>query len=301
MKNYDVIIVGAGPGGLTAAIYAIRYNLKVLMLGKIPGGLATTAHEIWNFPSRKRIIGSELMFKMMNQVKELGVDIKSEEVLDVKKERLNGNLFTITTTKEKYSTKNIILATGTQKRKLGLKKERRLTGKGIHYCATCDGAFYKDKFVAIIGGCDSALNSLKLLKKYAKKIYIINKGKNFCRKEIKEEKKLLRDNKIEILFDEEIINLIGNTKLKGIELKSGKKIKLDGLFIEIGSMPSISLAKKLGVKMKDNQIIVDKNQRTNIKGIFAAGDVTDTPLKQIITACGDGAKAAYGVYQNLKE
>ncbi|MFH1151877.1 MAG: FAD-dependent oxidoreductase [Nanoarchaeota archaeon] len=295
MDSYDLIIIGAGPAGLTAAVYAARYKLNILVIGKVPGGLMGEAHEVCNFPTYDKITGFELVKKMVEQVKKLDVEIKSEEVLDIKK----SEGFQIVTGKNKYSAKKIIIATGSKRRSLGVEREEELTGKGLHYCATCDAGFYKDKIVGVAGGGDAALTAALLLSKFAKKVYIIYRRDKFLNAEPTWVEEVRKNKKIEPMFNSEIIELIGKDKLEKVKLKDNREVVLDGLFVEIGGVPGCVIAEKLGVKMKNNYIIADKNQGTNADGVFAAGDVTDNPLKQIVTACGEGAVAGYSVYKEL--
>ena len=296
MENYDLIIIGAGPAGLTAAVYAARYKINFLIIGKMSGGLMGEAYEICNFPSYNRVNGVELMKKMINHVNDLGVEIKSEEVLDIKKK---GKEFEIKTNKEIYPAKKIIIATGSERRKLGINREKELTGKGISYCATCDAPFYKDKVVGVAGGSDAALTAALLLSKFAKKVYIIYRKNKFFRGDNIWIEEVKKNKKIESLFNSKITRLIGKDKFEEIEINGKVKLKVDGVFVEVGNIPNLELAKNIGVKIEKNQIVTDKQQRTNIKGIFAAGDITDNPLKQIVTACGEGATAANSVYREL--
>ena len=296
--NYDLIIIGAGPAALTAALYAFRYRLKTIVIGKFLGGVAGEAFEICNLPFFGRIRGFELMKKLIEQVKALGVPIKQEEVLEVSK--IN-NGFKITTYKNSYLGKKIIIATGLNKRGLGVEMEKELLGKGISYCATCDAGFYKNKIVGVVGGGDSAMTSALLLSKYAKKIYILYRGSEFKKPEPRRLEQVKKNKKIKILFDSSVTKLIGKETLKGVELNGKKILNLDGLFIEIGSVPNIALTKKMEIKTEKDYIAVDKKQKTNIDGVFAAGDVTNNPLKQIITACSEGAVAANSAYRELNE
>ena len=296
MENYDLIIIGSGPAGLTAAVYAARYKINFLVLGKIPGGLIAEIHKICNFPSYDDIPGFELAKKMIEQVKRLGVKINFEEVSNIKKKKTG---FEIITNKNKYNAKKLIFATGSERRKLGIDREKELTGKGISYCATCDAPFYKDKIVGVAGGSDSALTTALLLSKFAKKVYIIYRKDKFFRGDIIWIEEVKRNKKIEFLFNSKITKLIGKDKLESIEINGKLKLKVDGIFVEVGNVPNLELAKNLGIKIEKNQIVTDKQQRTNIKSIFAAGDITDNPLKQIVTACGEGATAANSVYREL--
>jgi len=296
MENYDLIIIGTGPAGLTAAVYAARYRINFLVIGKMPGGLMGEAYEICNFPSYNRVKGVELMRKMINQVTDLKVDIKSEEVLEIKKIKTG---FEIKTGKNQYNAKKIIFATGSERRKLGIDREKELTGKGISYCATCDAGFYKDKVVGVAGGSDAALTAALLLSNFAKKVYIIYRKDKFFRGDNIWIEEVKKNKKIESLFNSEITKLIGEDKLEEIEVNKKIKLKIDGVFVEIGSIPNLELAKSIGIKIEKNQIITNKQQKTNVKDIFAAGDVTNNPLKQIVTACGEGATAANSVYNEL--
>jgi thioredoxin reductase (NADPH) len=297
MNKYDLIIIGAGPAGLTAAIYAARYKLNVLVIGELAGGLAGKAYEIHNFPSYKKVNGSELMIKMVNQVKELGVEIKLEKVLDIKKKEE----FIVATDKNRYFSKKIILSTGSERKKLNIDREKELIGKGVSYCATCDAGFYKNKIVGIFGGSNAALTSALLLSKFAKKVYIIYRKEKFYKTDSISREEVEKNKKIVLIFNSTITKLIGKEHLEEVELNNKKKLKVDGLFIEIGGLSSTELAGKLKIKLDSGNIVVDKKQKTNVKGVFAAGDVTNNPLKQIITACSEGAIAANTVYNELRK
>jgi len=280
MEKYDLIIVGAGPAGLTAAIYAGRYQLKTLVVGKLPGGLAGEASEVCNFPSYESIGGVELMMKMMGHVKSLGIEIKQEEVDDI----IKGKEFKVVANKKEYSAKKIILAIGCERRRLQLENEKEFIGRGISYCATCDAGFYKEKTVGIVGGGNAALSAALLLSDFAKKVYIIYRKDKFSKAEPSWVKKIKKKNIIN-LFNSNVTKLIGKDKLEKVEINNEKVIDMDGLFIEIGSVPNVELAEKLGLEMEEKYIAVDKKQNTNVKGVLAAGDITNNSLKQIITAC----------------
>ncbi len=293
MNKYDLIIIGAGPAGLTAGIYAARYQLKTLIIGKTPGGLAGIAHEVCNFPSIERISGAKLMLEMIEQTKKTGVEIKNEEVIEIKEG------FEVITSKSKYHAKKIIIATGRERRKLDLKKEKEFIGKGVSYCATCDANFYRGKRVAVVGGGNAALNTALLLARMAGKVYMIYKQSKFIRGEKTNIEEVIGSEKIKPLFNSNVTNLIGKEKLEEIEINGKEKLKVDGLFIEIGSIPNLEFVEKLKLRLEGDYIIVNKKQKTNIAGIFASGDVTNNPLKQIITACAEGAIAADSAYKEL--
>ncbi len=292
-KIYDVIIVGAGPAGLTAGIYAARYRMDALIIGKILGGLAGTAHEVCNFPSHEKISGAKLMVEMIAQVKKLGVEIKNEEVMHVK------DSFEVITNKGKYKAKKIILATGLERKMLGLKGEKEFLGKGVSYCATCDANFYKDKTVAVIGGGDAALDTALLLSKVAKIVYVIYRQNIFYRAKEAIIQSVLDSTKVKTILNSAVTKLIGKERLEEIEINGKDKLKVDGVFIEVGSIPGIELAEKLNIKLEGNYIKTDKRQRTNVGGVFAAGDVTNNAMKQIVTACAEGAVAVNSAYEEL--
>ncbi len=296
-KRYDLIIIGAGPAGLTAALYAARYKVNALVIGMLHGGTATKAHKICNFPSYENVCGIELMLKMINQVKNLGIEIKQEEVINIKQE----SFFKIVTNKEEYLSKKIIIATGSNRTKLGIDREYELVGKGISYCATCDANFYEGKTVGVVGGGNAALTSALLLAKIAKKVYVIYRKDKFFRAEQMLIEEVKKEKKIVSVFNSEVRKLIGEKKLEEVEISGGNKIKLDCLFVEIGGISNIKLAKLLGIKLEKNYIKVDKEQKTNVEGVFAAGDVTNNPLKQIVTACSEGAVTGFSVFKDLRK
>lgn len=298
MEKHDLVIIGTGPAGYSAAIYAARYKMDVLLIGQIPGGIASTAHDVRNYAGFKKISGMELMMKMMEQAKELDVPIKQDVVKDLKKTE-NGIL--IKTNKEELLAKKIIIATGTARRELGIPREKELTGKGVSYCATCDAGFYQDKVAAVIGGGDAALTAALLLAKFAKKVYIIYRKGEFTKAEASWVEEVNDLENIEVIFNDEVKELIGDEKLEKVKLKSEKELELDGLFIEIGGSPNTKLAQELEVELKNGEIVVDEKQKTSVQSVFAAGDVTDRPFKQIVTAAGDGATACYIAFQELRK
>lgn len=295
-KKYDVIILGTGPGGLTAAVYSYRYNLKTLIIGQLPGGYVGLTHKICNFPGDKGISGPALAMKMFGHVQEIDVDLKQEAVMSISGKNNN---FVVKTDKAEYHGKKVIIATGTEHRKLGLEGEEKFFGRGISYCATCDAGFYKDKVAGVVGGGNSALTAAILLSKYAKKVYLIYRGKEFSKGEPRWVDEVTKDPKIEILFEKNIKEIKGSEKFEGVVLDDDEELKLDGIFIEIGSVPNIKLAEELNLELEGLSIKVDGEKRTNVPGVYAAGDVTNTPFKQILTAQADGAIAAHSAYTDL--
>lgn len=297
-KKYDLIIVGAGPAGLTAAVYAERCILDILILGEIPGGTITEAHKICNFPSEKEIPGMKLAFKMLEHVKSLGVKIKQEKVQEIKKQK---NEFKIKTNKEEYFAKKIILAIGMKKEKLNIKGENEFLGKGVSHCASCDACLFKNKTVAVIGGSNAALTSALLLARHAKKVYIIYRREKFFRAEPTWIKQVEKNKKIKTIFNSNVKEIYGNEKVEGVKLYNSENIKIDGIFVEIGSVPDRNFLKQLNLEIEGDYVKVSKKQQTSIEGIYAAGDVTNNPLKQIITACGEGAVAATSAYEEIRK
>jgi len=294
---YDLIIVGAGPAGLTAGIYAGRYLLKTLIIGKMPGGMISEANKVCNFPSYENISGFELATKMVEQVQKLGVKIEYKCVEEIKKD----GLFNVKAGNQIYKAKKIILATGTEKKSLGISGEKKFLGKGVSYCATCDASFYKDKTVTVVGGSDAALTAALLLAEYAKKVYILYRKEKFFRGDPSWIKKVEENKKIEVLFNSELNEICGDQSVENIILNNNSELAVEGVFIEIGSVPDDILQKQLKLKMEKEYVVVDKDQRTNVKGIFAAGDMTNNPLKQVVTACGEGAIAANSVYNEIQK
>lgn len=293
---YDIIIIGAGPGGLTSAIYAARYKMNTLVIASGMGTLAD-AHLIENWPGETKIGGVELMKKMENHVKYFKVPIKREEVIKIEKIK---NGFKINTKEGKYEGKSIILAVGTKRRKLNLPNEDKYLGKGITYCYTCDAPLMQDKTVAVVGGADSATMAAILLTEYAKKVYILYRKEALRAQPILVEQ-VKKNNKIEVLYKTEVKELKGSPLLNEIVLNNEKSLKIDFLFIEIGSVPSKALVENLKLKTDEKGFVeVNNLKETNIKGVFAIGDITNTVMRQGITAAGDGAVAAFSAYKYVK-
>lgn len=296
---YDVLVVGIGPAGYTSSLYSARYKLDTIQIGEMPGGLISESPDVCNYPGFKSISGMELVNKMEEQVKDLGVEVFYDRVEKIEGEDMN---FQVKTSMGEYEARKVILATGQEKRKLGLNREEELTGRGVSYCATCDAAFYDGKTVGVVGGGDSALVSALLLSKYAEKVYILYRKAEFFRPEPIRVEEVEKNEKIEPIFNVNVEELIGEEKLSAVKLDNGEEIEMDGLFVEIGSIPNNELAKDLGVETTDGGYIkVDDKRRTNVPGIYAAGDVIDSPLKQVVTAAGQAAEAADTAYEDLEE
>ena len=295
-NKYDVIIIGGGPAGLSAAIYLARYKLKALILDASPGGLAKEAHKVENYPGFESISGLELMKKIRSHSNISGANIVNQNVSDVKKEN---NEFIVSTDQETYKSDYIIIATGSKRQKLDIPGEKELYGRGVSYCATCDAAFFKEKVVAVVGGANSAVMAAMLIAEYASKVYLIYR-KSELRAEPVWNDRAIENPKIEIIFNTNVTEVVGEKRVEKIKLDSNKSMDVGGLFIEIGSLPSIEIAHKLEVDMDSkSHIIVSSEQRTNIDNVYAAGDVTTGSggFQQIVTALSEGSIAAYDIFK----
>lgn len=290
---YDIIIVGAGPAGLTAAIYACRASKKVLVLeAKSYGGQIINTLDIQNYPVEPHISGFDFATKIYNQAKDLGAEVKFEKVINLV---LNEKEKQVVTTKNTYQSKTIILATGADNRKLGLENEDELVGKGVSYCATCDGAFYKNKKVAVVGGGNTALEDSLYLADIAEDVYLIHR-----RDEFRGEEKLINDLKtksnVHFIYNSNVTKLIANEKLESIEItnKTGEKsiIEVSGLFIAVGRIPENQNFASLINLDEKGYVIATEDCHTNMEGVFVAGDNRVKSLRQLVTATSDGAIAA---------
>lgn len=276
---YDVIIVGAGVSGLTASIYGIRAGKKVLVFEKSNyGGQIINASLVENYPGIDKISGYDLATNLYNQAINLGVEVKYEEVI-----KINSN--EVITNNNKYLAKDIIIATGCNNKKLGLDNEDKLIGKGISYCATCDGNFYKGKVVAVVGGGNTALEDAIYLSKLASKVYLIHRRDTF-RGEAKYVDELKNTSNVEILLNSSVTKINGDTKLDSI-LVDDKELKVDGLFIAIGQIPNSSLVENI-LELDKYGYIKSDDTKTNIDNIYVSGDVRSKEVRQLTTATSDG-------------
>ena len=295
---YDLIIVGCGPAGMSAALYAGRANKSVLILdGKSYGGQIINASLVENYPGIDNISGFDFATNLFNQIKKLGIEIKFERVIQVKRNE-------VITDNNNYSTKSIILATGCSYRKIGIKDEDKYLGKGLSYCATCDGNFYRDKVVAVIGGGNTALEDAIYLSNIAKCVYLIHR-RDIFRGEDKYLEYIKSLSNVELILNSQLLEIIGNDVITGIKVKNNdgsiKLLDIDGLFIAIGQVPNSQCFSKNIEIDKDGYIISSDGVHTNIDGIYVAGDVRVKDLRQLTTAISDGAISATVAIKEMED
>lgn len=292
MRN--CVIIGAGPAGMNAALYLKRGGIEPIIIeSDVPGGEMLKTYKIENYLGYESIDGGELALKMSKQVKDLGVKIIRDKVIKVS----HDDKFVIKCENNEFVSDYVIVATGRIPRKLGLKNESELTGRGISYCAVCDGAFYKDKEVAIIGGGDSALTEALYLSDLCLKVYVLAR-KDLRASDVLQNRVKNKDN-IVILKNVEVSEILGNDKLSSILLNNGDRLDVSGMFIAIGGNPELSFLDSLGVELVNGYIKTNDRMESNIKGLYAAGDVRYKDFYQIITAASDGAIAALSIREDV--
>ncbi len=297
MENtYDVIIIGGGPAGYTSAIYCARALFSVLVIEKFsPGGQMTQTSQIENYPGFENgVDGFELGFKMQKGAEKFGTKTLRSEVIGVE---LSGEIKKIVTADGEFFAKSVIIATGADHRHLGLPDEEKLIGKGVAYCAACDGMFYRGKTVAVVGGGNSAAADALLLSKICEKVILVHR-RDTLRAERAYHNPLMKAENVEFVLDSTVSEILSENTVTGIRVKnkvSGeeRKIPLNGVFISIGRVPNTSLFKGQIDIDEYGYVIADETTKTNIPGVFAVGDVRTKPVRQIVTAVGDGATAAH--------
>ena len=294
-NNYDLVTIGGGPAGLTAAIYAGRGLLKTLVLEKLMmGGQATITHMIDNYPGfPDGITGPDLMEKFENQAKRFGAEFK---FATVDKITLDGKMKVLQIGSEEIRAKTVVICTGAEPRRLDVPGETKLTGKGVSYCATCDGAFFRDAVIAVVGGGDSAVKEAIYLTKFASKVYIIHRRDELRAEKITIEQAFANE-KIEFVWDSVVEEIMGkhaveSVKVKNVKDGSTKELKLEGVFIYVGMIPNTRFLKGFVELDEGGYIVADRDTHTDITGVFAAGDVRRKLSRQVATAVGDGATAA---------
>lgn len=304
-KIYDLIIIGCGPAGITAGIYARRAGLDVLVIEKgVFGGQTSGSYEVKNYPGFKDISGSDLSQKMFEHLIDNGAKVIYEEAMKITSENGIKNVYTY---QNCYTAKSVILALGAKPRKLDLDNEKEYLGKGLSYCAVCDGNFFKGKIVAVVGGGNSAFEDANYLSNLASKVYLIHRREEFKAQDalIKNLEEKVHLGKVEYILNSQVVGLFGQDKLNEIEIenlvdKSKKKIKVDGLFVAVGRLADTSFLPKEIALDDFGYIIVDDKLQTSIEGIFSAGDCNKKQLRQIVTACADGAISATNAFIYLK-
>ncbi len=300
---HDLIIIGAGPAGLTAAIYAARRALKILVVSRDFGGQAVDAAQIENYPGFEAVSGFELMDRMKKQAERLGAELQSAEVKEI--EKVAGGFKVKDKNGHAFESQALILCFGAVPQKLGVPGEEKFKGRGISYCATCDAPFYKNKIVAVVGGGNAALDAVLLLSKFAKKIYLVHRRDEFRAEEVRVNEAKNKEN-VEFILNAKVCEVRGEEKLSGAVVEDvvnhiTREIEVDGIFVEIGHIIESDFVKNLVKLDEQGQIIINQKNETNLPGVFAAGDATVVPYKQIVIAAGEGAKAALSAYAYLQQ
>ncbi len=300
-KVYDLIIIGAGPAGITASIYAKRAMLDFLIFEKwLPGGEIANSSEIENYPGINSVSGAELADKMVDHAKELGVNINLESVESVD---FKNDIKKIITDRGTYLTKTVIIATGASAKQLGVNGEEEYKGRGVSYCAVCDGALFRGKTVAVVGGGDVAVEDAVYLSRLAKKVYIIHRRDELRAVKHEQEKMFKLDN-IEPVWNSNVISFNGDDLLKSVTVKNKitnetKEIEIAGAFIAVGMTPNVDYLGDAVEKIPGGWIKTDSSLETSVPGVYATGDVRDTPLRQVVTSVSDGALAVYALQKYL--
>lgn len=295
MDIKDLVIIGGGPAGMTAGLYAARAAMRTLLLEQgMPGGQAATTDRIDNYPGFPQgIAGPELMMQMDEQARRFGVEVEFAKVNEIVPGQ---GMFTLKTESGDISARALVVATGAASRALGVPGEQAFMGRGVSYCATCDGAFFQGKKVAVVGGGDSALQEGLFLTKFAEKVYIIHRRDELRATKVIQEK-AMKNEKIEFILNAAVTSILGTDNVEAVKIvdvktKEEKSVAVDGVFVYIGKKPASDLVKELVRVDEKGYIIVDQQMMTSVPGIFAAGDVRQTPLRQVVTAVADGAIAA---------
>lgn len=297
-KTFDLIILGGGPSAIACAIYSARFAMDILVVGKTFGGLIATTNIVENYPAITSISGQGLMDMFKDHMDSLKIPYISDEIRSID---IVDNHFELRSFFQKFKAYSVCIATGSERRKLGIPGEEEFAGRGVSYCATCDGPFYKDKNVCVIGGSDSAAKEALFLAQSVNEVYIIYRGEEIRAEPINKQR-VYDNDKIEIIYKTKIVEIKGDTIVKSVIFDNGKEFEVDGVFIDIGSIPKSEIAKHIGVETNEKgEIKINRKSETNVPGIFAAGDVADAPFKQAITGVSEGVIAAYSAFDYVKE
>lgn len=296
--KYDVIIIGAGPAGISASIYLKRANVNCLLLeSDAPGGLLNKIHKIENYPGFTDDTGSILAFRMYSQVESLGIDLKIEKVINIKSTNDSYEVFTKNNT---FISKYIIIATGRTPKKLEVKNSEKYEGKGISYCAVCDGALYRNKDIAIVGGGNTAIDTANYMSNIANKIYIINRSSNL-RADQKGQEEIKKLENVNVLYNTKLKDIIGDdTGVQGVVLEDGTEINLSGIFVCIGQTNNSAFYQNLNLKTDNRGIVVDKDLKTTANNVYACGDSISKDLYQVVTATSEGAMVASNIIKLVR-
>lgn len=294
-KVYDVIIAGAGPAGMTAALYASRANLSTLMIERgIPGGQMANTEDVENFPGFSHILGPDLSNKMFEHAQKFGAEYAYG---DIKEVRDDGDVKTVITSNKEYKAYAVIITTGAEYKKLGVPGEEELGGRGVSYCAVCDGAFFKGKELVVVGGGDSAVEEGVYLTRFASKVTIVHRRGQLRAQKILQQRAFDND-KVEFIWNHTVKEIrekdgkVGSVLLVNTKTGEEQEFSTDGVFIYIGMLPLNEAVRHLGITNEEGYVVTNEKMETSIPGIFAAGDIREKPLRQIVTATGDGSIAA---------
>lgn len=303
-KIYDVIIAGAGPAGMTAAVYTSRANLSTLMLERgVPGGQMANTEEVENYPGFDHILGPELSTKMFDHAKKFGAEYAYGDI----KEIIDGKEYkTVIAGSKEYKARAVIITTGAEYKKLGIPGEKELGGRGVSYCAVCDGAFFKERELVVIGGGDSAVEEGVYLTRFASKVTIIHRRDKLRAQQILQQRAFDND-KIDFIWNHTVKEVndkdgkVGSVTIVSTETGEEKEFKADGVFVYIGMNPLSKPFASLGITNEEGYIVTNDQMETNVPGIFAAGDIREKTLRQIVTATGDGSIAAQAAQHYIEE
>lgn len=295
--NYDVIIIGAGPGGISAAIYFKRAGINPLIIeADAPGGTLNKTHKIENYPGYVDKDGTTLAFRMYSQIEELGVELKSEKVINIERKT---SRYEVKTNSNSYFSNYVLIATGKIPRKLKTINADKFEGKGISYCTICDGALYKNKDIAIIGGGNSAMEAVSYMKDIANNIYVINRSSNLRADE--EEKKVINNSNVKVIYDANVVEIIGKDKVEKIKLDNDDNLDVSAVFVCIGQDSNLAYYQNLDLKSDALGIIVDKDMKTSDDNVYACGDAISKDLYQVVTATSEGAIAATNIIKKIRK
>ncbi len=302
-KKYDLVILGSGPAGITAGIYAMRARLDTLLLekGYVTGGQMLNTFEVDNYPGMPQVTGSEMSAAFERHVRQLGLPIRQGEATKIIPD---GKYFCIETEEDTYHASAVIIATGTRHRLLNVPGEKELRGRGVSYCATCDGAFYKGKTVAVVGGGDAAVEDGIFLARICKKVYLIHRRDELRAAKILQERLLGLEN-VEVLWNHEVKEIAGDEQVTDVEVYDNQKnsrsrLAVDGIFIAVGVQPNSQALEQIAATDRAGYFIAGEDCKTSTPGIFAVGDIRTKTLRQIITAAADGANAVTSVLEYVE-